>query len=322
MTKRRFNKQQAARIKKIQTNYIHENLEDISTHEEGLVLSRFGKHAEIEFTNKQIIHCAIRPNIDSLVAGDRVIWQPTGHEQGVVVCRFPRETELGRPDKRGIQKPVAANITQMMIVVAPKPELSFPLLDSYLIMAEHLQLKATIVLNKVDLPCVRLQNELLSYYQAFLGYTVILTSKEDGSSSNPLQHSLIDHTSVFVGQSGVGKSSLIAGILPHEKNIQTADISTQSQLGCHTTSNSRLYHLPTGGSIIDSPGVREFSVWQMPLSDIIYGFREIRGLVSSCKYRNCIHQNTPGCAIIEGLKNNTLSLRRYESMIKLSKKES
>lgn len=318
MTKRRLNKQQTTRIQNKQASYQRVDENHDALNENGLVISRFSRHAEIECVDGKRILCSIRPTIESLVAGDRVIWQPTNDKQGVVVSCYPRQSILGRPDKRHGSKPVCANITQIMVVVAAKPMLTWSLLDSYLIMAEHLRIKLTIVLNKTDLPCQDIKEELMTCYQP-LGYDLLFTNQQDLQGYDVLTQALNDQTSVFVGQSGVGKSSLIAGILPHETNIQVADISSQSDLGCHTTSNSRLYHLPKGGSIIDSPGVREFGLWRMSLADIVSGFREFKDLVFECKYRNCTHQNCPGCAIVAATKKNACYKRRYDSMLKIAK---
>lgn len=317
MSKRRINKQQSARIEKIQANYRQktENNESLAT-EDGLVLSRFSRHADIEDNNANRIHCSIRPNIDSLVAGDKVIWQAEGENSGVIVSRYPRVSMLSRPGKRGEFKPVAANISQVIIVVAAKPELSWPLLDSYIVMAEQLGLELCIVLNKVDLPCEAIQKELLACYQP-LGYRILFSSQQNNQGYDLLKQTLNHQTSVFVGQSGVGKSSLIAGLLPHENKIQTAEISTNSELGCHTTSNSRYYHIPSGGALIDSPGVREFGLWHLPVTEITQGYREFRPLISQCKFRNCNHKDSPQCAIIKALNESRLTQKRYDNYLKI-----
>nr|HAT8714460.1 small ribosomal subunit biogenesis GTPase RsgA [Legionella jordanis] len=315
MSKRRVNKQQTARINKLQEEYRH-SIDDDSSSFIGLVLSRFGRHAEIEDEAGNRIHCSVRPNIDSLVAGDKVIWQAAAVGQGVVVSRFPRKSTLGRHDKRGLFKPAAANISQILIVVAPKPELSWLLLDSYLVMAENLNLKASIVLNKIDIPCDPLKKELLDCYFP-LGYPVLMSSANFPETSKPLINALNHEVSVFVGQSGVGKSSLIASVLPHEQGIQTGTISESSELGCHTTSNSRFYHIPTGGALIDSPGVRELGLWHMASQEIAQGYREFRQLIGQCKFRNCDHKDNPGCAITAALRDNSISQRRYNNFIKL-----
>lgn len=318
MSKRRISHQQSARIEKKQKQYRQKNEtghQDSTA--DGLVIRRYSRHALVESPDGSRIHCSIRPTIDSLVAGDRVIWQAEGDKQGVIVSRYPRQSVLGRPDKRGQLRPVAANITQVMIVIAPKPDISWPLLDSYLVMAEYLQLQASIVLNKIDIPCDELQQQLRKQYE-HLGYSILFTSHSDQKHHQRLQNTLDQHTSVFVGQSGVGKSSLIAGLLPHESDIQTGAISLRTELGTHTTSSSCLYHIPTGGAIIDSPGVREFGLWHMPVTEIAKGYREFKPYLARCKFRNCNHLDNLGCALIEAVHNKLVARNRYDNYVQIS----
>lgn len=310
MTKRRISKQQSLRIAK------RDHHLDKTIHE-GLVITRYSRHVHIEDAEGHDIHCAIRPNIDSLVAGDRVIWQPEGPSQGLVLSVCPRHSVLGRPNAHGQIKPIAANITQIMIVVAPVPPISWRLLDSYLIMAEHLKIPVYIVLNKTDLETSDIRKDLLQIYEP-LGYPILFTNMTIDDDVKPLHKALRNQTSVFVGQSGVGKSSIIARLLPHAASqIQTGAVSAQSQFGCHTTSNSHLYHIPSGGNLIDSPGVRDMSLWSMPQSDLAFGYREFKPYTAQCKFRNCSHQDTPGCAVLNAVKNNQISLKRYESYARI-----
>src|SRR5690606_3686835 len=127
----------------------------------------------------------------------------------------------------------------------------------------------------------------------------IMTNNHDTEGFEQLKHNLNHQTSVFIGQSGVGKSSLISKVLPHEKNIATQEISDNSELGKHTTSNSKYFHLPSGGALIDSPGVREFSLGDIDTSMLAQGYTEFKPYLSQCKFRNCTHIQTPHCAIIE-----------------------
>ncbi|KTD14697.1 ribosome small subunit-dependent GTPase A [Legionella gratiana] len=315
MSKRRISKQQSTRIEKIQQNY-HQYKQNDDALIEGLVITRFSKHVEIEDNQGNHIRCSIRPNLETLVAGDRVIWQMEGKNQGVVVSLYPRNSLLAKPTNAGVKKPVAANITQIIIVIAPKPEISWPLLDSYLVMAETLQLHAVILFNKTDLPCKTLQEQLFKNY-GNLNYPIVLTNKHSSIGLEQLKQVLNHQVSVFVGQSGVGKSSLIASILPHELNIATQELSEISELGQHTTSNSRYYHLPSGGALIDSPGVREFSLWHIDMAEITRGYVEFRPYLSQCKFRNCTHKDTPHCAIIQAVTKGLISTKRYENFIKL-----
>lgn len=316
MSKRRINKKQSARIEKMQKDYqfTKENQQDSLA--DGLVITRFSRHVDIEDESGKRIRCSMRPNLDILVAGDRIIWQAEGEQQGVVVSLYPRGSLLARPTSSGLKKPVAANMTQMVIVVAAKPEISWPLLDSYLIMAELLKLHALIVLNKIDLPCEATEQRLITDYQP-LGYPLVMLSKHIPDSYDALNKELNHQVSVFIGQSGVGKSSIIAHILPHEPNIATNEISEGSELGKHTTSNSRYYHIPSGGALIDSPGVREFSLWTIDANQIAKGYKEFKNLIPQCKFRNCTHKDTPQCAIIDALNKGIISTHRYENFIKL-----
>lgn len=318
MKNRRISKQQQNRIKKKQESLRQKDIFQDNSLCAGLVIMRHSKHAYVENENGSLINCSIRPNIDAVVAGDHVIWQEDGYKHGVIVSREPRKSILGRPDDNGKIKPIAANITQILIITAPFPSISWTLLDSYLVMADFLNIPACIILNKTDLESDEVQTELLKNYEP-LGYPILFTNKKITDDKN-LKRILHNQTSVLVGQSGVGKSSLIAKILPEEvNNIRTGDLSTANQTGCHTTSNSRLYHLTSGGAIIDSPGIRELNLWNMPNNQIASGYREFKPYINQCKFRNCSHKDTPGCAVINAVKNKIINLNRYQNYLKMLK---
>lgn len=306
MAKRRLSKQQKNRIQ--QQSYHDAEI--------GLVLNRYGKQAEIETDSGQIIRCSIRQRVRNLVAGDRVLWQEVDSTHGVIVERLERKSILGRPDKHNKIKAIAANIDTILIVVAAKPELSLSLLDSYLVIAEHLDIDAAIILNKTDLDHKTVMQHL-SIYQD-LGYEVLTTSAKKRGGIKPLYQVMQNQVGVFVGQSGVGKSSLINSLLDKEI-AATGEISQQSELGRHTTSMSKLYHMDYGnGKIIDSPGIREFGLWHMPASDIARGFREFQPLLGQCKFRDCQHKNELGCAITQAVKEQKIAQSRYQSYVKLT----
>lgn len=317
MSKRRLSKQQFARIEKRQQAYrLQQDVDRDNLTRDGLVIARYTRHANIEDNDGHIVRCTIRPNIDSLVAGDRVVWQPEGLHQGTILSCQPRISVLGRPDNNRKLKAVAANITQIMIVIAPLPTISWGLLDSYLIMTEYLNIPAYIVLNKTDLLTDPIRQTLLKYYEP-LGYPILFTNRS-GDEDKWLLKALKNQTSVFVGQSGVGKSSIIARLLPEAATrIQTQALAEQTLLGCHTTSHSELFHLPSGGHLIDSPGIRELSLWQLSNAEIAQGYREFKPYQTQCKFRNCIHIDTPGCAVTNAVKNKLISLHRYENYVRI-----
>ncbi len=310
MSKRKLTKQQHQRIKE-QANKAANNNERVLF---GLVIVRYGQLAEIESESGERVTCAIRPNLADIVSGDRISWIQEGTNQGVIVSCLPRNSSLYRTSPRR-KKLIAANVTQLLVVIAPEPNYSSMLLDSYLVIAELNHLKATIVMNKTDLPCDELITEISDIYQP-LDYKIVTTSREHQQSHN--LNPYLDHeVSVFVGQSGVGKSSIINRLLPHE-SLQTSSISTISQLGKHTTSQSQYYHLPQGGALIDSPGIREFGLWGIDKRTLCQGFKEIYPVSKTCRFRDCNHETDQGCAVIDGLKKGIIHASRYRSFIQLS----
>jgi ribosome biogenesis GTPase / thiamine phosphate phosphatase len=315
MTKRKLNLRQQTRIAQAQDQLL-EHSADTQT---GLVICRHGKRALIETTEGQLIDCLIRPNVPMLVAGDKIAWQALNEmDAGIIVSCYPRETVLSRLDKHSLAKPLAANLTQLIIVFAPQPAITWSLIDSYLVTAELLNLQACLVLNKTDLLSDESRAILDTHYVS-LGYPVFYTSRQQPESYVALEKHLATQVSIFVGQSGVGKSSLIATFLPHVADeIQTSPLSNQ-QFGQHTTSYSRYYHLPHGGAIIDSPGVRSFQPPHLSTNLIIAGYRELKPLLGKCHFRNCSHCNTPGCALTQALENKQITEFRYNNFMKMLK---
>ena len=322
MSKRRITKQQHLRIKtKQQSYYQQSNSQQASTgsslaQEYGLVIRCFGRQAEVETTAKQRILCSVRTHIETIVAGDIVVWQATTKDHGVILSCTPRHSVLTRPDRHKSDKPVAANISQMIIVVAPIPEINWLLLDSYLVMAEISKIKPCIILNKADLPHELIYKEIeLTYIP--LGYSILTLSRISPSNYPVLEKILSGETSVFVGQSGVGKSSIISKLLPQE-SIAVGSVSDSAQLGRHTTTNSQYYHLPAGGALIDSPGIRSLHLGERNKETIISGFKELKKLAVQCKFSNCNHsENTPQCAVQAALAQNKISPRRFNSFLYL-----
>lgn len=287
----------------------------------GLVISRFGQHADIEDSESKEVHrCNLRRGIESLVSGDKVIWRP-GLESmagivGVVEAVEPRTSVLTRPDYYDGLKPVAANIDQMIIVSAIVPELSLNIIDRYLIVAETLGISPILVLNKVDLieeSKIELYQQSLAVYEK-LGYEVLWVSRDTQAGLSELESKLNDKINVFVGQSGVGKSSLVNAILPElEQRIEEGDVSESSGLGQHTTTAARLYHLPRGGDLIDSPGVREFGLWHLDAEEVTKAFVEFRPYLGGCKFRDCKHKDDPGCLIVDAVAQGDITPTRFEN---------
>ena len=231
-----------------------------------------------------------------------------------MVAVEPRQSLLERPDADNQIKPVAANINQIFVVAAPPPALDIDLINSYLVAAELTTIPPVLVINKIDLleerSLIKLKDRLKAYED--IGYSVIYASCKQSHGLDDLVKHLQDKTSILVGQSGVGKSSLIQKLLPEEE-LKVGALSESSGLGRHTTTATRLYHFPAGGELIDSPGVRSFRLGHVSRSQLTDGFIEFRPYLGQCKFSDCHHRVEPGCAILEAVETNRISQERYDS---------
>lgn len=326
--KKRLNQGQLRRVRANAQKRLkqHDTLEwqeeDLGAAEQGVVISRFGQHADIEASDGEIYRCNIRRTISSLVTGDEVIWR-RGNEAhsgitGIIEAVHDRRSELLRPDYYDGLKPIAANIDQVIIVSALKPAFTSDIIDRYLVAVENTHLEPLILLNKIDLFDDEQRAQIepqLEIYRS-LGYQILTASCATEDGLDELKAQLQDKTNVFVGQSGVGKSSLVNKLLP-EVGATTNVISDISGLGQHTTTTARLYQLPDGGRLIDSPGIREFQLWHLEAAEVTEGFRELRSLQGHCKFRDCKHISDPGCAFVAAVENGEISPQRYKSYLRI-----
>ncbi|WP_258241001.1 small ribosomal subunit biogenesis GTPase RsgA [Pseudidiomarina homiensis] len=327
---RKLNKGQLRRMranqqKRLQQVELTQEVDDASlgAAESGVIVSRFGQHAIVTAeTSHTHFRCHIRRSIESLVCGDEVVWrrftsQTEGGEQGVIEAVQERKSLLSRPDYYDGVKPVAANIDQIFIISSVLPAFSTQIIDRYLVACEDIDITPVIVLNKADLLSEQpaaVQEEIeqaLAMYEA-IGYQVVRTSAKTQGGLETIQKLLQDHVSIVVGQSGVGKSSLVNALLP-EIDADVGAISTNSGLGQHTTTVATRYALPQGGFLIDSPGIREFALWHLDESRVAWCFIDFRPFLGRCKFRDCKHQTQdPGCALQEAAETGELHpLRLY-----------
>ena len=291
---------------------------DLSAEQQGLIIAHYGSLIDVEALHGQhkgeVFRCKIRSNLGFLVTGDQVSWRQAADQSGVIVARDDRNSILSRPNKYGDLKPVAANIDQIIITFAPKPYAHANLIDRYLVASEASDIEPILLLNKTDLLDEEAQAHLepmLARYKK-LGYRVIRASTLSLTGLEELHATLDQKVSVFVGQSGVGKSSLVNVLLPGV-DIKTLPLSEQTNKGVHTTTTAKLFHLPNGGQLIDSPGIREFGLWHMETPTLLDGFIEFRPFLGYCKFSDCSHEHEPACALLKALEDGHIDPIRMSS---------
>jgi ribosome biogenesis GTPase len=285
----------------------------------GLVIVNYGKSVLVEDGRRTLYRCVARRNLPPTVSGDRVTWEPVGIREGVIHAIEPRHTVLQRADGANRHRALAANIDQIVIVAAPQPALDPFLIDRYVVAAELCGAAPLLVVNKSDLldPQEDARAACCVHEYAAIGYGAFLTSALENTGLDVLARALANRTSILVGQSGVGKSSLIKRLLP-ELDILIGKLSEASGQGRHTTTTTTLYHLSHGGDLIDSPGVRDFRLGEAAARELARGFREFLPYLGRCRFQDCRHLAEPGCAVKEAVHAGTIGERRLASYRELA----
>ncbi|NOV32420.1 ribosome small subunit-dependent GTPase A [Methylomonas sp. ZR1] len=291
---------------------------------QGLVVAHLGKGIAVEVNDdaglaaEQLVLCQTLRKLDTVVVGDRVLLSMSSPEQGRIEQILPRRSVLQRPSRGNDTRPVAANLDTIFVVFAAEPECDFLLLDQYLAICENCNIDAALVLNKVDLPLSTIVEEGLAYYQS-LGYSLHRVSAKQALGISGLQQALAQQTSMFAGQSGVGKSSLTNALLP-DRNLRTNTVSEITRHGRHTTTAATLYHLPGGGDLIDSPGVAIFGLAGLSEGQLAWGYREFQPHIGKCRFNDCRHVNDKDCAVRLAVEAGQIAAERYQRFLKLREK--
>lgn len=282
----------------------------------GVIISHFGRQLEVEDASGKVVRCHARANLPQVVTGDRVSWTPDKADGGVVTGLEPRRNEFGRADTSARFRPIAANIDVVLTMFATVPETEMSVIDRYLVAIENLGLECLLVLNKIDLPPAnpRALARMSAIYRE-LDLELFELSALTGAGVDALAERLKGLTAVVVGQSGVGKSSLL-NRLGKQSLAEVGELDAWRRGGTHTTTAARLFHLP-GFDLIDSPGVREFSLGHLEPSEVVEGFVELRSLAERCRFRDCSHRVEPGCAIRAAAESGEISCERVRSYTRI-----
>jgi ribosome biogenesis GTPase len=282
---------------------------------DALVIASFGRHLLVRDPAGRELRARPFGRGLVIVAGDIVLCRDDlrTNETHVIELR-PRRNALYRSNLRGRAEPVLANLSQLLVVLAPMPVPDLFVLDRYLAAATSGSIAATLVLNKKDLGIeADLQNELHVYQD--IGYDWLACSTRTGEGLEAVFAASAGGTTALVGQSGVGKSSLLRRLVP-QADVAVGDL-VRDEEGRHTTTASRLFDLPGGGALIDSPGVRDFAPAIDQLDSGHLGFIEVARLAPDCRFADCRHMREPGCAVIAAVAEGKMHARRYESYRRL-----
>jgi ribosome biogenesis GTPase len=288
----------------------------------GRVLSVHGLLSRVQGDDGQVYQCATRRLLKTLstdqrhvvAAGDRVLFRPvTGSavREGIIERVEPRHGSLCRTS-RGRQQIIVTNVDQVMIVAsAAEPRLKPNLIDRILVAAEKVEIRPVVCINKIDLVDPVSLAPLAGVYSQ-MGYQVLLLSAKSGAGVDRLRRLMTGRQSVLAGQSGVGKSSLLNAVDP-ALDLPVTAVSAETQKGRHKTTTAQLLPLSFSGYVVDTPGIRQFQLWDVLPQEVAGFYRDLRPYVSHCRFPDCTHTHEADCAIKDAVADGRLDERRYES---------
>ena len=289
----------------------------VEVQQECLVVGVYSRRMTLQLEHHGEINARIKGKKIRPVCGDWVIAEPIQNEPDWLITSIcSRRNELNRPNNRGRKEILAANLDLIIAMAAVEPEPDWFIVDRYIAAAEFMDAKAAVVLNKSDLRDPSSDTKAILDDYAKIGYSVLTCSAESGANLSQIEALVDGKIAIIVGQSGVGKSSVINEII-RDGEQRTGELSKGSGEGRHTTVNSVMLEFDGGGAVIDSPGVRDYAPSIENTQDISQGFREIREHDQNCRFANCIHLREPNCAVKNGVDEGTISTRRYESYRRL-----
>jgi len=284
-----------------------------------LVIASYGNQCKIETTDNIFLTAKSLKSIGKPLCGDKIKYKAEKNNEYVIIEILPRHNILSRLNNLNPKpKQIASNIDQMIIVISANDTIKFNLIDRYLIAAEFSLFNPVIVLNKIDKITEKETEQLKEEMQRYLKIDIptFYISAKNNIGIKEFLTITANKTNIVVGQSGVGKSSIVNAILPTMPAI-TKEVSENTNKGRHTTTTAYLYSIPDNGRLIDSPGIREFGLWNIDKNELSRGFKEIHQFSENCKFRNCLHQEEPSCAVIAAVNDGKISQQRYNSYLSI-----
>lgn len=283
---------------------------------EGRVVAGHGRRFVVETSEGARVSALTAGRQVQPICGDRVRIEP-GPDDALILEVLPRASLFCKSDDRGRAVPAAANLDQVVLTLAVEPRPEAFLTDKYLAAIASMQLSASILLNKIDLPeCAAVEASAHLGYLERLGYRIFRVNTRDGSGLDALRSGLTGRSSMLVGQSGVGKSSLLNALVP-EARSRITELSAATGEGKHTTTATTLHPLPGGGTLLDSPGVRDLTLSHCPPQALRGLFLEFPGHAAHCRFADCLHIREPGCAVRAAVEQKEILESRYSSYKKL-----
>jgi ribosome biogenesis GTPase len=289
----------------------------------GTVLRVGGLRSPVQASDGKVYQCAVRRLLKSvsteqrhvLAAGDNVLFRPANEGEGIIERIEPRHGVLCRTS-RGRQHVLVANVDQLLIIgSAAEPMLKPNLIDRLLLTAEKSLVRPVICINKMDLVDPASLQPLVGVYGQ-LGYQVLLVSAQQGTGIERLRQIVAGYQSVVIGQSGVGKSSLL-NAMEEGLGLKVREVSEETEKGQHTTTAAQLIPFSRGGFIVDTPGIRQFQLWDVVPEEVAGYFRDLRPYVSQCRFPDCTHMHEAHCAVKDAVADGYIDARRYESYCKI-----